>query len=346
MRETREKRPRSLRSSLWLRFADEASACPGCRSRRLAMLDVIPVARGPKGRRVSFLTGCHDCGLLFTNPMPTQEQLDRYYADEGPYRTHKVEAAHARRLELKTRSRKAERAPRARDLLLNALAPYVAVHQPPPGAKVLDFGCGDGKILDRLQDRGWQTFGIEPSTSVAFGRHRRLTSAPQDASFDLIILHHVLEHVKDPLGVLQQLAGALREGGVLFVSLPRLDTLPQHGNLRYCIDGRKHLMCFSEACLTGLLARTGCTTIARVDARELDDALTKGKPLRLRLVARRTATPPLRPRAPLAPAVEALSQYARARGSLAARVSGVLPVRLRAALMNRARERATPRRRR
>ena len=344
MREPRERRPRSLRSSLWLRCDDEASACPGCGSRRLALLDVIHISRGTKGRRVSFLTGCEDCGLLFTNPIPTEEQLERYYADEGPYRTHKVEVAHARRLERKTRSRETQRAPRARDLLLESLAPYVAVHEPPPGAKVLDFGCGDGKFLNWLQDRGWETYGIEPSTSVAFLRHRRLTSPPQDASIDLAILHHVLEHVPDPLGVLRQLAGALRDGGVLFISLPRLDTLPQHGNFRYCIDGRKHLICLSEACLTGLLARAGLATTARLDAQELDDALTEGQPLRLRLVATRTTVPLRLPRAPLVPAVTALSQYARARGGLAARLHGMLPVRLRAAVMNRARERA-PRRR-
>ena len=77
---------------MWLRFAEEASACPACGSRRLTMLDVIPITRGAKGRRVAFLAGCADCGLVFTNPMPTEEQQAKYYADEGPYRAHKVEA--------------------------------------------------------------------------------------------------------------------------------------------------------------------------------------------------------------------------------------------------------------
>jgi SAM-dependent methyltransferase len=298
----------------------------------------MSIRRDVEGRRVSFLTGCHDCGLLFTNPIPTEEQLERYYADEGPYRAHKVEAGEARRLERKARARNTERAPRARDLLLNALAPYVAVHDPPPGAKVLDFGCGDGKILDRLQERGWQTYGIEPSTSVAFARHHRLTAPPQDGSFDFIVLHHVLEHVTDPLGVLRQLGGALREGGVLFISLPRLDTLPRHGHLKYCIDGRKHLICFSEACLTGLLARAGLAVTARLDARELDDALTDGQPLRLRLVATRTAAPPPPPVSPLAPALKALRQCDWAHGGLNSRIRKALPVRLRGALMDRARE--------
>jgi SAM-dependent methyltransferase len=224
------------------------------------------------------------------------------------------------------------------DILLNALAPYIPVHAPPPTAKVLDFGCGEGKILNRLQDYGWQTFGVEPSTDVAFARHHRLTSPPQDGSFDFIVLHHVLEHVTDPLGVLRGLGGALREGGVLFVSLPRLDTLPRHGDVRYCIDGREHVICYSETCLTGLLARAGFAVRARLDARELDDALTEGKPFRLRLVALRTPTPPDQPGAPLAPALKALRQYDWATSGLTGRMRKVLPVRFRAALMDRARE--------
>src|ERR671914_3093575 len=84
---------------MWLRFPEEASVCPGCRSSRLTMLDVIPVTRGSKGRRIAFLAGCLDCGLVFTNPMPTEEAQAQYYADEGPYRIHKLEAAEQKRRE-------------------------------------------------------------------------------------------------------------------------------------------------------------------------------------------------------------------------------------------------------
>jgi SAM-dependent methyltransferase len=199
---------------------------------------------------------------------------------------------------------------------------------------VLDFGCGDGKFLNRLQDRGWETSGIEPSTTVAFLRHRRLTSPPQDGSFELVVLNHVLEHVINPLGLLRQLAGSLREGGVLFVSVPRLDTLPQHGDLKYCLNHR-HVVCFSETCLRGLLARAGFATTARLDAKELDEAFTEGKPLRLRLVATRTARPSRPPNAPLAPAVKALALHARTDRGIAAGIRRLLPVRLRAALMDR-----------
>ena len=213
------------------------------------------------------------------------------------------------------------------------------VHEPPSGTYVLDFGCGDGKLLDWLQDHGWETYGIEPSTDVAFLRHRRLISPPQDRRFAFVILNHVLEHTIDPLGVLRQIARALSDDGVLFISVPRVDALPEHGDFQYCINGRTHPVCFSERCLRGLLARAGLATTALLDAHQLDDAFTRGKPLRLRLLAARTAHSPALPDEPLTPAIRALRLYHKGHSSPLERVRRRLPVRLRAALMNRARER-------
>ena len=103
-------------------------------------------------------------------------------------------------------------------------------------------------------------------------------------------------------------------------------------------------MCFSEACLTSLLARAGFVTTATIRSTELDAALTDGQPLRLRLIATRSRNPGAPAPAPLDAAIEALSQFARRRSPLASRARGILPVRLRAALLNRSRERDRTRR--
>lgn len=328
---------------LWLRFDDEAVACPACGSRQIAPLDVFAIPKDTHAHCVAFATGCRGCGLLFANPLPIEQQLQRYYAGDGAWaaaqtdRVRQVEARHARQVMRHTGPLRPTGPPRPSELLLRALAPHIPLDDPREGTKVLDVGCGDGKLLDRLQARGWDTYGIEPAVGVAFLRHHRLTSPPQDGSFDLIILHHVLEHVTDPLGLLRQLAGTSRDGCVLFVSVPRLDTLPEHRDFRYCLNGRQHSVCFSETCLRGLLARAGFATVARLDAKELDTAVTEGRPLRLRLVATRTSTPPPLPGQPLLPAVNALREYARTKDG-APGVLKHLPVRMRAALLYRAHE--------
>jgi SAM-dependent methyltransferase len=324
---------------LWLRFEHEAQQCPACGSPELSQLDVFKISRDAQGRRVSFVTGCRGCGLLFANPLPTRADLDALYAEDGKW----VEGR-------KTRATKSIPKPATqrdpRDVLLEALAPYVPVTAPPPGARVLDFGCGDGKFLDRLQRWGWETHGIEPSTTAAFARHGRLERPPQDGSFDFVILHHVLEHVIEPFDILRELAASLRPGGVLFAGVPRVDTLPDHGDFKYCLDGRHHIMCLSDACLRGLMARSGLETIARLDARELDAELTAGKPRRLRLVAKRTdARLPL-PDAPLRQGAGAVRRFARNRDGLAGMLGGLLPVRMRGALLDRSIERRARERRR
>ena len=320
---------------MWLRFENEVRACPACASARIELLDVFKIPRDRRGRRLTFLTGCHDCGLLFVNPLPRPDELERQYAPEGAW--------------AETRKVRTQQPPRAasgrdsRDVVLEALTPYVPVYAPPRGARVLDFGCGPGKFLDRLQDAGWDTYGIEPSTVTAFERHRRLERPPEDGSFDLVLLNHVLEHVTNPLEILRQLSRSLREGGVLFVGVPAVDTLPQHRDFKYCVDGRHHLLCYSQACLRGLLARAGLATTAVLQGPQLD-AVTQGQPLRLRLVAGRGPGEPALPTSPLVPAINALAQYRSGRG-LADRVRSTLPVRMRGALLDRAVERRARERR-
>ena len=330
-------------STYWLRFDDEASACPACASSRIVLLDEFRIPKDARRRSVRLISGCRDCGLLFSNPQPRSEQVTAFYGEGGEWAARHAERL--RWLEAKARrspsGKKRQKARGKRDVLFDAIAPYAPVHTPPPGASVLDFGCGDGKMLDWLQRRGWETYGIEPSMDVAFIRHRRLSSLPQDQRFGLVILNHVLEHIADPLGLLNQIAGVLRDDGALFVSVPGLDALPEHRDLRYCVNGNNHPLCFSETCLRGLLARAGLAVTTRLDSPELDDAFTNGRPLRLRLLAARTAPPPVLPDKPLAPAIRALALHAWQQGGFRERARRLLPIRLRAALTGRSRARKT-----
>jgi SAM-dependent methyltransferase len=315
-----------------LRLEGEVRSCPACDSAAVRVLEPMPLSSGGGRMPVGFASGCTACGLVFASPMPDQETLDAFYSPEGHWgqdHRQRNEVLERRAQRALAGYRKDNQPRRARHVILEALEPFVPVFNPPPGAAVLDFGCGDGKLLNGLQEEGWRTFGIEPSSDVAFLRHERLESLPAEPTFDLVVLHHVLEHVPRPLDLITSLVAALRPGGVLFISVPRLDMLPEHGDFRYCINGRTHLVSFTEDCLRELLRRAGAAPVAALSSRELDVQLSEGRPLRLRMVARRTGAqlPPVA--RPLRAAMRAFGEYRR-RQAKRSRLESWLPARVRA----------------
>jgi SAM-dependent methyltransferase len=282
------------------RAPGERETCPTCGSRRLYELDVLLV-RLPRGRHTGFVSGCDDCGLVFSNPLPTADELRDFYSHAGAWRAGRDEAGAAEDSGAANRGGSWSRpfSPIEREL---------SVTNPPAGASVLDFGCGTGKLLDALQACGWQTWGIEPAVDTPFRRHRRLESVPGEPTFDLIVANHVLEHVTDPLALLRQFARASRPGGYLYVGVPRFDTLPIHRDYKYVINGRAHLIAYTWPCLQGLLGRAGWEPVALPP-----DRVAKGGGRttcsRLQVIARRSDAPAVLPAAPARAARTAMGQY-------------------------------------
>lgn len=99
----------------------------------------------------------------------------------------------------------------------------------PPGAKVLDYGCGPGDFLLVAREAGIDATGIDSSPrsirlaeergiSVISGETAVLLSRPE--RYDAIIVQSVLEHVSDPLSLVTDLRRVLAPGGVLVLSSP------------------------------------------------------------------------------------------------------------------------------
>ena len=63
----------------------ECERCPSCGSPRLYELDLLPLRRPVNGCRTGFVSGCDDCGLVFSNPQPTPGELTRFYSPTGEW---------------------------------------------------------------------------------------------------------------------------------------------------------------------------------------------------------------------------------------------------------------------
>jgi SAM-dependent methyltransferase len=146
----------------------------------------------------------------------------------------------------------------------------------PPGARVLEAGCGLGQYVVLLRERGWPAVGVDQVTD-ALARCRRVAPVPlaasdladlavRDGALDAYVSLGVVEH--DPAGpdaILAEARRVLRPGGVLVVSVPYLNGLRRAGApwLRRraravaARGGRFYQYAFSRAELRAALARHG-----------------------------------------------------------------------------------------
>jgi len=282
--------------------------CPVCGASGPRPLHVYAVNHN-KPRATSQLNvallGCPRCGIVYSFPRPSDADLTAYYSrsDGWDDRITEDETEALRRVH-KLRSKHAAD--------FDRLAAVVELPEAADGVRprALDFGCGIGGWLSALRDRGWETFGIEPgrrAAAITAREHELLEMPPGDASLDLVVLHHTLEHLPDPAGTLADLTASLRPGGAIWISVPSLETLAEHRDLDYMASD-KHVFTFTTASLRSLLALAGVELLASSLEPGWPDEIPN--PKRLICVGVRRGAPLPLPAEPLEPALAALAAYA------------------------------------
>jgi 2-polyprenyl-3-methyl-5-hydroxy-6-metoxy-1,4-benzoquinol methylase len=102
-------------------------------------------------------------------------------------------------------------------------------YSPKPG-RILDVGCGGGKLLAELQDLGWQVDGVDAPGTKALGQKRGLKIATVDLQtaalpypknyFDLVVCLDTLEHMRDDRRLIAEMARVTKSKGVIIISVP------------------------------------------------------------------------------------------------------------------------------
>lgn len=135
-----------------------------------------------------------------------------------------------------------------------------------PRGRLLDIGCFRGELLEHMRrEHGWEVAGVEFSTlppnlyglDIHYGD---LAEAPfEPASFDVVTLWAVLEHVYHPRAIIQQVHRFLKPGGTVIILVPNFNSLPARF-MRHD-DVPRHVTMYSRKTLRRALLLEGLTPV-------------------------------------------------------------------------------------
>lgn len=227
---------------------------------------------------------CRRCGLVYLNPRPRSEDLSKYYPSD--YRAYKKVKTRKRRLADRisavvlrayygygSNGRMASLLKRillAPLFLLFSLNPRNSVVIPYHGSgRLLDIGCGSGKFLHFARGFGWDVHGVELDKEAARYAREELgmdvrTGVLSDqeyeaASFDVVRMSHVIEHVPNPMAELRRIREILKDDGRFVIMIPNIGSAlaERFGDCWFALDAPRHLFSFSRQTITMLFEKAG-----------------------------------------------------------------------------------------
>jgi len=191
---------------------------------------------------------CWRCGLVYTDPRPDGHDIvETYQAVEDPLY---LEEREGRVLTFE-----------------HHLKPLERLTGPPDGRSLLDVGCYVGIFVEIATRHGWEAWGVDPSCwAVEQAQTRGLhvvqgtlaTINLPEATFDVVTMWDVIEHVTDPRGTLQQAYRLLKPGGLVVAHTMDIDSpFARLMGARWPWLMEMHIYYFSRRTLRAMLEKCG-----------------------------------------------------------------------------------------
>ena len=267
---------------------EQVESCPVCGSTQhtLTHSEVYDLWFGAAPGPWSFRE-CVRCGSGFLSPRPTPRSLPRAYSSYYTHHAQHSELSLPRVLWRRLRNDAlrarytawptgqaggvgaliAKRSQTFERVIRTALMRELPAPEGPRFQRLLDVGCGAGTYLDWARNAGWNVEGVEPDLAavrVAQAKglrviHGTLADVPSDSRYDRICLHHVLEHVYQPLRLIQECRSRLAPGGTLWIETPNWNARLHHafGPSWRGLEAPRHLVLLNQKSLEALIKAAG-----------------------------------------------------------------------------------------
>ncbi len=234
----------------------EYTDCPACSS---GESEIIFISKDFLFSQKEFaIVKCKSCGLLFTNPRIREDRISYYYfADYSPYKEFNQSAIFR-----KTKNRLSR-------LFGNIHWEILKLLQSIKAKAVLEIGAGNGNLLYFLKEHGFVVVGIEKDNDCVERIREKGIHCYRDLSdivaetggrkFDVVILHHVFEHLYNPLKMLESTHALLNKNGIVYLSIPNsASTEAKYFGKYWCgFDVPRHIIHYDMNSIQRVLSATG-----------------------------------------------------------------------------------------
>jgi 2-polyprenyl-3-methyl-5-hydroxy-6-metoxy-1,4-benzoquinol methylase len=206
---------------------------------------------------------CQECTLRFTQGVPKEHEIQDYYRSDNYISHTETTKGLINRLYHMVRRRTLED---KRKLLVSETGGKMG--------RLLDIGAGTGAFAHHMEIHGWKVTGLEPDPMA---RERaavvhQINLEPVDRlalekpdSYDAITLWHVLEHVHELHGYMEQLKNLVKPGGKIFIAVPNYTSYDAavYKGFWAAYDVPRHLYHFSPGSMNWLLQLHGLRLVSK-----------------------------------------------------------------------------------
>ena len=231
--------------------------CPVCKSEKITVL--FAAEDYTVSHEKFSVYQCLNCTHLFTQNIPAQNEIGKYYASENYISHSNTQTGIVNRLYHLVRKK-----------TLTAKLQLIQKETAKETGKILDIGCGTGAFLNTMKLNGWETTGLEPDETARKKAQELYNVTPLPSpeifnlpynTYDAITLWHVLEHVHQLHEYVEQLKNLITDNGRIFIAVPNYTShdAQHYGNAWAAYDVPRHLYHFSPASMKNLVEQHGLT---------------------------------------------------------------------------------------
>jgi 2-polyprenyl-3-methyl-5-hydroxy-6-metoxy-1,4-benzoquinol methylase len=177
-----------------------------------------------------YVCNCGYVGKLLNDSY--KKALDRSYENYDPYWQNRKTENQETVSEQKSLDLSTKKLLNRSGLLIKYLieSSFISLKTANP-INILEYGCGSGPFIDALTNSEIKNYLVDAadlndthyeaiSKKSKFRRFYNLVNQEIDQAYDLITLVHVLEHVNDPIELLNDLSKLLAEDGKILLQIP------------------------------------------------------------------------------------------------------------------------------